>query len=250
MVAETLALLLDADTLARIGGPIGDAARERRRHLVGLDDGAARAARAAWLAATRAPIPAGVRGTDPSWIEAAIAGLAGGERLVAHARRVIADGPATPGEVWLARWLCAAIPPLPAIDERITRPRSIDEALRMTARALRAWLEEVGADQIAFAIGKTATAISTRLGAAAVRIAQPPRAGELGERRAAIERARVAIDEGALLRVGARTIGPLAGPLERVQLAHRLPRDIGVLAELEAFAGSAGAPSWRALAAP
>ena len=66
-----------------------------------------------------------------------------------------------PGAKAIARWLCAAIPPLPAIDERITRPRSIDEALRMTARALRAWLEEVGADQIAFAIGKTATAIST-----------------------------------------------------------------------------------------
>ena len=71
----------------------------------------------------------------------------------------------------------------------------------------------------------------------------------MGERRRAIERARITIDAGALLRVGARTIASYLGHLERWQLAHRLPRDTGVLAELEAFAGSAGAPSWRALGA-
>lgn len=244
-------MIADADVLARIGGPIGDEARTAQRELAKLDEGASRAKRASWLAAARVPIPAGLRGIDASWIAAAIARVAQGDGpLGTRARRVIADGPMTAGDVWLARWLCAELPAMPVIDATITRPRSIADATRMSATALHAWLEDVGADQIAFAVGRAATAMSSRLGAAALRIAQAPRVGEMGERRAAIERARIAIDETALLRVGARTIAAYAGPSERRVIAYRLPRTVGVRGELEAFAGSAGAPSWRALAAP
>jgi hypothetical protein len=268
VIAETLALVVDSDVLARIAGPIGEAARERARELATFDESASRARRASWLAAARAPIPAGLRGIDASWIEAAIARVSHIERgddprddqrddqtrrldvLALRAHRVLFDGPATDSEVWLARWLCASFPPMLAIDQDIARPRSVVEALAMSSTNLRAWLEDVGADTIAFAVGKSATAISSKLGTAAVRIGQAPRVGEMGERRSAIERARIAIDEGALLRVGARTIAARLGHLERWQLAHRLPRETGVLGELEAFAGSAGGPSWRALSAP
>lgn len=254
VIAETLALAVDADVLARIAGPIGEAARDRQREIAKLDETASRVRRASWLAAARVPIPPGLRGVDPSWIEHAIARVAtiDGARVVAlatRARRVIADGPTTPSDVWLARWVCAELPAMPPIDATVVRPRSMAEAVTMTAGALRAWLEEVGADQIAFAVGKSATAMSSRLGAAAVRIAKAPRVGELGERRAAIERARMTIDEGALLRVGARTIADRASMIERMQVAYRLPRETGVWAEMEAFAGSAGGPSWRALSA-
>ncbi|MFN0250508.1 MAG: hypothetical protein ACKV2T_26745 [Kofleriaceae bacterium] len=277
MIAEALALVVDSEVLARIAGPIGEAARDRAREIARLDEKTSRATRATWLAAARTPIPAGLRGIDATWIEVAITRIVhierdGDERdaghehpraarldaLAARARRVLLDGPGSDGDVWLARWLCASFPPMPAIEEHgatgatsaIVRPRSISEAVAMSAVNLRAWLEEVGADTLAFAVGKDATAMSSRLGAAAVRIAQAPRFGEMGDRRSAIERARITFDESALLRVGARTVGPHAGEIERRQLAHRLPRDTGVLAEMEAFAGSAGAPTWRALAAP
>ena len=262
MNAEALALMVDAEVLAHIGGPIGDAARDRQREIATLDENASRAKRASWLAAARVPISPGLRGIDASWIEHAITRASDPElanerandarstvnALAKHGRRVIADGPTTAADVWLARWICAALPSMPPV-EPITRPRSSFDAVKMSAAALRTWLEEVGADQIAFAVGKAATAMESRLGAAAVRIAQAPRAGEMGERRSAIERARIAMGEGALLRVGARTIAPYASDIERLQIAHRLPRGAGVLAEMEAFAGSAGAPSWRALAA-
>lgn len=250
MIAEALAASLDAETLSRIAGPLGEAARDRQRELARLDEGARRARRAAWLASARVAVPPSLRGVDGSWIEHAIATVAGGHAaLAARVRRVLAEGAAAPGDVWLARWACAALPPMAAVDERIVRPRTMTEALATSAPVLRAWLEEVGADTIAFAVGRSAVSLSTRLGAAAARIALAPRAGEMGDRRAAIERARMPLDEGALLRVGARTIAPYASALERMQLAHRLPRDAQVWPELEAFAGSAGSPSWRALAA-
>jgi hypothetical protein len=240
VIAETLALVVDGDVLARIAGPIGEAARERVREIAKLDEKPSRAKRAAWLAAARAPTPAGLRGIDARV----------GRDAAARARRVLIDGPTSDGDVWLARWVCASLPSMHAIDDRVIRPRSTSEALAMSAVNLRAWLEEVGADTIAFAVGKSATAMSSRLGAAAVRIAQAPRLGEMGERRSAIDRAKITLDESALLRVGARTLGPHTSELERRQIAHRLPRETGVLAEMEAFAGSAGGPTWRALAAP
>lgn len=247
MIAEVLALIGDVEVLAHIGGSIGDAARDRAREIAKLDEKGSRTRRAEWLAMARVPITPSWRGIDPSWIDHAVSIL--GPQHVNQARRALLDGPANDVDVWLARWSCAGFPPLPAVDASITRPRTMDQAIAMNAVNLRAWLEEVGADQIAFAVGRAAGAPTSRLGAAAVRIQQAPRAGELGERRAAIERARITIDDTALVRVGARSIAPHANALERVQIAHRLPKQLGVADELAAFAESPSPPSWRALAA-
>jgi hypothetical protein len=255
MIAEVLALVADAEVLGRIGGSLGEAARDRQREIATLDEKASRALRASWLAMARVPITPNLRGIDASWIEAAItrpstATRGSVEELARQLRRVLLDGPTTAVDVWLARFACAAFPPMPAVDGAVTRPRSIEQAISMTAANLRAWLEEVGADQIAFAVGKAAGAPTSRLGVAAVRIQQAPRVGELGERRAAIERARIALDEDALVRVGARSIAPHANALERMQIAHRLPMALRLRDEMESFAAKPGAPSWQALAAP
>lgn len=248
-------MVVDADVLARVGGAIGEAARDRQREIARADEKSSRAKRATWLATARVPILPTLRDIDRSWIDHEIARMASvaegtrGEGLVRRVRRILVDGPESAVDVWLARWVCASFPIMPPVASGNARPRSMEEAVRMPGALVRAWLEEVGADQIAFAVGRSATSISTRLGAAADRITKAPRAGEMGERRAAIERARITIEEGALLRVGARTIAPYAGVMDRLVIAHRLPRESGVLEEMEAFAGSGGAPSWRALGA-
>lgn len=252
MIGEALATAcVEPAVLARLAGPLGQDARRAAAELAQLDAGTRRARRAAWTASARAPLPPGLRGVEASWIEAALAGLP------ARARDALGGGTLDAVSVWLARWACAALPPLPPSDPAITRPRSAGEAIRMAPAALRAWLEEVGADQLAFALGEhagqAAAALDDRVAAAAARITRPPRAGELGTRRAAIARARVEPDGHALLRVGARALAPHVSALERRQLAVRLPREVGVrvLAELGAHARSAlaAAPSWRALAA-
>lgn len=247
MIAEALASFVDADVLARIAGPIGDAARAAQVELARLDPNA-RAKRASWAAAARTPISAGLRGIDATWIEAAL------EQLPARARSALASTPSAGLDVWLARWACAAFPPMPPIDASVVTPRTLADAVRMSAASLRAWLEEVGADQLAFALGaKVAGALGPRVAAAGVRIANAPRAGELGDRRAAIERAKIAIDDRALLRIGARAIAIHVWDLPRLQLSYRLPREIGLVvrAELAQFAASplAAAPTWRALSA-
>src|SRR5690606_8672440 len=141
-----------------------------------------------------------------SWIEAGLRGLP------AQARAAVAGGELDEAGVWLARWACAAIPPLPAIDPRSTTPASIGGAIQLAGPGLRAWLESVGIDQLAFALGPHAaaatTALGDRLATAAHRIARAPREGQLGSRRAAIARAGGDLDDLALVRIGARAIAP------------------------------------------
>ena len=102
-------------------------------------------------------------------------------------------------------------------------------------------------------MGPEIAAFLTRVAAAVQRIATVPRAGQLGDRRAAIDRAKITIDDRALIRIGARAIAVHVWELPRVQLVHRLPRELGLVvrAELEHFAAApvAAAPTWRALAA-
>lgn len=253
MIARVLAAAFaDRDVLARIGGPIGEAARIALDRLVALSPEARREERLAWAAAARAPVSPGLRGVDPTWVEAAL------EALPPSARDALASGATNPTEVWLARWACAAIPPMRPIDPAITHPRGTPELVRLGPAALRAWLESIGADQLAFALGShaaTATAvIGERLLVAAARIGKAPRNGALGQRRAAIERARVDADPLALLRIGARALAPHTDPHVRRQVMLRLPRPIGlaVARELRVYARTPveDAPTWSALAAP
>ena len=238
-VARALAAACrDPEVLARLAGPLGEAAR-----MAAVERASVEAARSA--------VPAGLRGVHPSWIEAGL------DDLPSRARAAVAAGGGDAVDTWLARWATAGIPPMPpATADRVT---SIDSAARVPAALLIAWLEDAGADQLALALGAAPEAyaavvrvVGDRLHAAVARIAIPPRAGALGPVRAAIERCRVDLDDRALLLIGARAIAPHTSALTRLQIAHRLPRPLGlaVLAELAAWARTADAPSWPALVAP
>lgn len=260
MIGELIAATCDdRDVLARIGGPIGDAARDAAAELAAMPAIDARAWKIRLVAALRAPIPPGVRGVHPSWIEATLA------VLPARVRDALARGPADPLDVWLVRWACAELPPLPPIDPALAIPRELEDAPRLSADALAGWLAQVGADQLAYALrGKpdALQAIASSLGrdgadrviAAVRRIGTPPRAGALGSTRDAIARCRSDAAADLLVRIGARALAPHTDPLLRRQLAVRLPRARGlaVQAELDGHAADPieRAPAWAALAAP
>jgi len=215
-VARALAL---AGSVARLGGPLGEAARAAHRELAQ----ASRSTRASWLADVRAPLPAGLRAVHPSWIEAALA------PLPARARDVLAAGPRDSIDVWLARWACAELPPLPALrDDR--RPGSLADAIAMAR--LAEWLTAVGRAQLAYAASLAAPGA--------------PRRDELGAARDVIARCRGTLD---LRVIGARAVAPYvrdAGALTARQLAVRLPRELALEAELRGHATGA-APRWDAL---
>jgi hypothetical protein len=275
VIGEALAAACaDRAVLARLGGETGEASRAALDQLARERPEARRALRAQWAAASRAPVPPGLRGVHPSWIEAALAELppraradlarGGAGADAAAASWGGARGVYDPIAVWLVRWACAGLPPLPPADA-VGPPSSIEEAVRLRADALAAWLAEVGADQLALALGAAgstagaeavaaaARIVGERLPRAASRVAAAPRAGALGPARAAIARCRVPLDDRALLVIGARAIAPHTGPLSRRQLAARLPRPLGlsIADALEAFARAPveHAPSWRALSA-
>lgn len=267
MIAEALAAACPGPTgaaiLARLGGPLGEAARARARELAQRPEAERRPARAAWAAAVRTPVPRGLRGVDPSWIEAGLAALP------ARARTDVASGGGDAVGVWLARWATSELAPLPA-DVVDRRPSSLAELVRVRGDVLAAWLADVGADQLALALATAGDAprrsavaalaaidadAAARVERATVRIGAPPRAGALGPARAVVARCKLgSLADDALVRIGARAIAPHTDALARRQLVLRLPRPRGlaILAELRAFAAQpiASAPTWAALAAP
>ena len=219
--------------LGRITGSIGVDARTAWASGVGS---------AAWAASARAPTPPGLRGVDPTWIEAALA------QLPERARAAVAAGGGNELDVWLARSACAELPPLPPTVS--TRwPRGVAEVIALSGSELRTWIERVGADQLAAVMASAGhqTAVTQR-------ITTPPRAGALGPVRASIARCRgVAVDELGLARIGARAIAPYFDALTARQLMVRLPRPVGLVvgAELAAAAHVPidQCPTWTALAA-
>jgi hypothetical protein len=223
------AVCTDRAVLARIGRSLGEDARRA------LDP----SRRAEVIAAARSPVPSGLRGVHESWIEAAL------EPLPARARVVLAEGPLDEADVWLARRACAHIPPLPAIDPALARPRTVSDTLAMSPIALRDWLTEVGRDQLAFALGDHA-AVVPELADARVRIMTSPRHGSLGARRDAIDRAK-----GEAFVIGVRALAPhLDRPLVRaLVLRFSHPDGRGIGAELTAHHAGRSA-AWSALIAP
>jgi hypothetical protein len=206
LIPEALAVACpDVDVLRRLGGRIGAVACAAATELAGLADATQRRReRARIAAAVRAPVPPGLRGIDASWIEAGIVGLP------PRARAALAAGELDPAAVWLVRWACAELPPLPAAQPELARARSLDEALRLTGPALAAWLGELGADQLAFALHRSPRAtlgavanrvVGQRLLRAADRIAVAPRFGALGPQRAALARCRGIAPDGAAAEV-------------------------------------------------
>ncbi len=245
--------------LKRMGGSIGEAARDASTELAVMSPTDARTWRARLIAAVRAPIPPGLRGVHGSWIEAGLEGLP------TRVREALAGSAGDPIDVWLVRWACAEIPPLPPVDPALVAPREIEEAPKLSAEALVGWLANIGADQLAYALRSKPDALQAiaatlgremadRVVGAVRRIGVPPRAGALGATRDAIARCRGDAGSDLLLVIGARTIAPYTDPLLRRQLAVRLPRPRGlvILAELRARAGDPldRAPAWDALTSP
>jgi hypothetical protein len=235
----------DDDVLARIGGPLGIAARAKATALRRMPEAPRKQARALAAAIAHAPTLAGLRGIHGSWIEAAL-----GE-LPVRARRDFATGGGDPTGVWLARWAAAALAPMPVAD--LARPSTIHDVARLTGDALVEWLFDVGADQLAFALGTGVQQLTgDRLAAAADRITRAPREGRLGTRKAAITRCKVDLVDDGLLRIGARAVAPHTDACLRRQIALRLPRTRGlvVLFELQQFAAVPleASPTWEAIA--
>lgn len=234
MIAGAIAAACDdPDVLARLGGPLGDAARAKADELRRLPVAGRKQARA--LAAALARSTA-VRGIHPSWIEAALVGLP------ARARRDLARG-AFDDEVgvWLARWAHAALAPLPEPD--LVRPRVPAHVPRVID--LIEWLSNVGADQLAFAAGASRF-VEPHVVA---RVAAAPRLGNLGDRRAAIKRCTLELDDNALVRIGARTIAPHLDAFLRRSVALRFPRGSTVQSDLATPSDLVGSPSWDAIGA-
>jgi len=255
MIGELLAAACsDPAILARIGGPLGVAARAAVQELAAQPDRKRRATRAAWAAVARMPVPAGIRGVHASWIEAGLAGLP------FAARSALASVATDPASVWLARWACSELVPLPA-DDQPRPPRAASELARLASSDLAAWLADVGADQLAFALASapeqalasTARIVGDVLIHAATRIRQPPRAGALGPARAAIARCRVSLVDHGLVTIGARAIAPHVDAMTARQLAVRLPRSLGLVVATALREHAATpldqVPSWVALGA-
>jgi hypothetical protein len=253
VIGELLATIsTDPAVLARIGGPIGDAARDAAADLAEMPPDEARGWRVRMIAALRAPIPPGIRGVHPTWIEAGLVGLP------ARARTAIISTAPSPADVWLARWALAAIPPLPAIDLALATPRSLADALRLAPQALTNWLANAGADQLAHALASQpealralARVVGDRVVIAATRIKHAPRAGALGPTRDAITRCKGDATNDLLVRIGVRALAPHTDALSRRQLALRLPQNLGLLDELVTHATLPieRAPTWAALGA-
>jgi hypothetical protein len=221
--------------LSRLGGELGDDARTAA---------GARDRRAELVALARTPVPPALRAVHPTWIEHAL------RPLPARARAAVSSASADPVDVWLARWVTHAMPPV------LDHPRLPAVAPSNDAGVVVDWLGRIGADQMAFALGEQARAIPV-LAAALARIDKPPRAGHLGPVRAAIARCRdVSLDDDlSFVLVGCRALAPhlAADQLARVHLILRLPRPVGIVVarELALHAATSfdSCPTWAALAA-
>lgn len=238
MIGEALAAACrDPEVLARLGGPLGEEARTSALP--------SKQARAMAMAVARSPSPANLRTIHGTWIEAALAELPPRARV-----ELAAGGMRDRVAVWLARWASASLAPMPATEE-ISRPRSMRDVTRTNTDALARWLSEIGADQLAFALGTPDNDLGGRLAAVMARIAKPPRAGQLGDRRAAIARCEVERDDDMFLLIGARTLAPYTDAIVRRQIAQRFPRTRGerVLLQLAKWAETAGTASWGAIVA-
>lgn len=219
--------------LDRVAGPLGGEARAAANELARHDAAAQKRLRAEWAAWARAPVPAGIRSIHPTWLEACVQGLP------PRARSAVAtSGAGGPVDVWLARWATASFVSMPSVDPT-AGPRTAKDAGALDRQAAIAWLQQVGADQCAHALGPTTAALPDAVRDAGARIALPPRAGHLGPVRAAIERCQ--LFQGDLLCIGANAAAPHLSPVVRRQIVSRMPCETG--GKLwHAFETGAGAP--------
>ena len=204
-----------------------------------VEPGSGTRERAHALMMWRAPVPPGLRAVHATWIEHGLAGLP------PRAREVLAGKPESPepsgGErpvdVWLARSATAELPPmivepaLAAIVGAHAAWKLVDGVPTAPLSALVAWLEQLGADQLAFATtGRSLRFTGTSQRAAIARCTGLPK------------------DELLHVRIAARTLAPRLSSLAAHQLAVRLPRPVGLVVHDELVAHRTGeVPAWPLL---
>lgn len=199
---------------------------------LGLELGTSKLERARAVMTWRAAVPPGLRAVHATWIEHGLAGLP--ER----AREVVAGVAESAVDVWLARSATAHLPPMivePALAAVVgAHPawKLVDAIPTAPLGALVAWLEQLGADQLAFATSGTSRRFAgTSQRAAIARCTGLPK------------------DELLHVRLAARTLGPRCSSLAAHQLAVRLPRPVGLVVYDELRRGGADVPAWPALLA-
>ena len=199
-----------------------------------VERGADKLTRARAIAMWRAPVPPGLRAVHATWIEHGLEGLP--ER----AREAVSTGATTPLDVWLARSATAHLPPmivepgLAAVVGAHAAWRLVEDVPTAPLAALVAWLEQLGAAQLAFATtGGSRRFAGTSQRAAIARCTGLPK------------------DELLHVKIAARTLAPRLSALAAHQLAVRLPRPLGLLVhdELVAHRGGTEVPVWPALLA-
>lgn len=239
--------------LARLAGPFGVEVRAAADELSKCDALTSKRLRADWIAWARAPVPAGMRSIHPSWLEAVLANLPPRARAA-----VAAAGGTDPVDVWLARWATASFVAMPAVVAvvRVITPNDVGS---LDGNAVVTWLGRAGADQLAYALSAagldTSAAARSALAAsvreAVERISRPPRVGQLGSLRGAIERCDRY--RGDFVRIGASAVAPHLTPTVRQQVIARLPHPVGApiraAFDAGAFAPLERCPTWTALAA-
>jgi hypothetical protein len=189
----------------------------------------------------RSPVPPGLRAVHATWIEHGLAGLPERAREVVAGQAGDGDGRIAAIDVWLARSATAHLPPMivePALAAVIGTHAAwkLDAETRVPTAplpALVAWLDQLGADQLAFAT----TGTSRRFAGTS--------------QRAAIARCTgLAKDELLHVKIAARTLAPRLSWLAAHQLAVRLPRPVGLVVHDELAASRNGeVPGWAALLA-
>lgn len=234
-----------AGVLERLSGPLGEHARTAASELARCDASTQKRMRAEWAMLARAPVPAGIRSIDATWLEVSV------KDLPPRARGAVAAG-GNGGliDVWLARWATASFVAMPVVAVA-ARLRTRDDAGALDSQAALRWLGRIGADQLAYAMGSTSEALSQAVRDAHARIRQPPRVGQLGPIRAAIERCQ--LHGGDPILVGATTAAPHLSPVVRRQMVTRMSRSIGAKLgqafDAGAFTPLDRSPTWTALAA-
>jgi hypothetical protein len=127
--------------LARLGGALGVEARAAVVRASTFDAGKQKLRRAEVAVLARAPLPPGLRGVHPTWIEAALA------ELPPRARTALANGGGDATDVWLARWATATFVAMPEL--RRGPPAHAGELVALSHEELAAYIARVGVAAIA-----------------------------------------------------------------------------------------------------
>ena len=241
-ISRTLAIVaqrssVGAAALQRLAQPLREQALQQFAQLTDQPHAARATLAAAWTAAVRTPVAPGLRQVHRDWIEAALTAAPPATRAA------LAGATVTPAAVWLARSACAGLPSLPPLLADRQPLRGPTDVVALAGARLLTLVSALGADGVVHALGAAALQgcnasvlgeNSANLRAALLRLAQPQPWPSSFRRRAVgwLTTAQAATTGGLaasmlLPMVGVRMLATIA-PIDRRQLAVRLPRTIGL----------------------